>query len=125
MQQTRFKFPKSHRLGGNQAFAAVFDAQVSRANGPLRVFALPNELGHVRLGISISRRVGIAVRRNRIKRLIREAFRLTQQDWQVAYDLVVVVRPHEPLTMVEYQSLLSELVQKLHLLWQKLQAKPN
>ncbi len=45
-----------------------------------------------RLGITASRRVGNAVTRNRAKRLIREAFRQSQDLWQPGLDLVVIVR---------------------------------
>jgi len=45
-----------------------------------------------RLGITVSRRVGNAVTRNRAKRLIREAFRQTRDLWQPGLDVVVIVR---------------------------------
>ncbi len=91
-----------------------------QTRGPVTVYALPNELGHGRMGISISRRVGTAVRRNRIKRLLREAFRLMQYEFPRGYDLVVVVRPHEPLELAEYQQLLGEAVRKLHGRWEQM-----
>jgi ribonuclease P protein component len=85
---------------------------------PLIAYARPNNLPHPRLGISISRAVGTAPRRNRIKRLLREAFRLHQHDWPKGYDMVLVVRPHEPLILAEYQKLLTALMLKLHSTWQ-------
>lgn len=66
------------------------------------------------MGIQTGRRVGSAVRRNRIKRLLREAFRLMQHDFPRGYDLVIVVRPHEPLILAEYQRILSALMVKVH-----------
>jgi len=89
-----------------------------RTTRRLVAFARPNNLPHPRLGISISRSVGTAPRRNRIKRLLREAFRLHQHDWPKGYDLVLVVRPHEPLILAEYQKLLTALMLKLHASWQ-------
>ena len=59
------------------------------------------------------------MRRNRIRRLLREAFRLMQHDFPRGYDLVVVVRPHEPLMLAEYQRMLSAMVVKLHQTWQR------
>jgi ribonuclease P protein component len=115
----RHTYPKSHRLGGRLQFAAVFDAKVRESRGPLTAYALPNELGHARLGISIGRRVGTAPRRNRIKRLLRESFRLMQHDLPRGYDLVIVVRPHEPLMLADYQRLMSSLAVKLHGAWQR------
>lgn len=43
----------------------------------------------MRLGLVVSRRFGPAVRRNRFKRLVREAFRLHQADWPAGFDLVI------------------------------------
>jgi ribonuclease P protein component len=116
-------FPSSRRLSGKLAFARVYDARVSEARGPLKVFAFPNELGHPRLGISMPRAVGTAPKRNRIKRLIRESFRLMQHDFPRGYDLLVVVRPHEPMILAEYQRILSALVVKLHAAWMKREPK--
>jgi len=120
----RHTYPKSHRLGGRLQFAAVFDAKVRESRGPLQVYALPNELGHPRLGISIGRRVGTAPRRNRIKRLLRESFRLMQHDLPRGYDFVVVVRPHDPLMLADYQRLMSGTFVKLHQAWQRRDSKP-
>lgn len=51
-----------------------------------------------RLGISVPRKVGNAVQRNRIKRIIREAFRLHREVFPKGSDLVFAVRPAFPLT---------------------------
>ena len=119
MVQREYTIPRTRRLSGNLQFAKVFDARVKESRGPLSVFARPNELAFPRLGLSVSRKVGTAPRRNRIKRLLRESFRLMQHDLPRGYDLLVVVRPHEPLTLAEYQKLLSAIVVKLHNTWQK------
>jgi ribonuclease P protein component len=120
----RHTYPKSRRLGGRLQFAAVFDAKVRESRGPLTAYALPNELGHPRLGISIGRRVGTAPRRNRIKRLLRESFRLMQHDLPRGYDFVIVVRPHDPLMLADYQRLMSGLFVKLHQAWQRRDSTP-
>jgi ribonuclease P protein component len=119
MDQRRYTYPRSHRLSGKNAFARVFDEKVRESRGPLTAYAAPNDLLHPRLGISISRRVGTAPRRNRIKRLLREAFRLHQYDLPVGYDLVITVRPHGPLPLADYQKLMTHLMLKLHAAWQK------
>src|SRR5918993_5272058 len=110
----RHSFPRSLHLRSPAEFAAVYDAKVRESRGPLLVYALPNDLGHPRIGLSVSRKVGTAVRRNRIRRLLREAFRLMQHDFPRGYDLVLVVRPHEPLMLAEYQKMLSGAVFRLH-----------
>ena len=112
-------FPKRLHLRSPAEFAAVYDAKVRESRGPLLVYALPNELGLPRIGLSTSRKVGTAPRRNRIRRLLREAFRHMQHDFPRGYDLVVVVRPHEPLPLAEYQRILSAAAVKLHNTWQR------
>ena len=117
MEPRRHSFPKSLHLRKPAEFAAVYDARVRDARGPLLIYAKPNDLGHPRLGLSTSRKVGTAPRRNRIRRLLREAFRLMQHDFPRGYDLVVVVRPHEPLMLADYQRILAATVAKLHRRW--------
>ena len=117
MPNKSYTFPKSHRLRSRHEVAAVFDARVSDARGPLVIYAFPNTLPHPRLAIVISRRVGSAPRRNRIKRLLREAFRLHQHDLPIGYDLVIVVRPHQPMILAEYQKLMTNLTLRLHRTW--------
>jgi ribonuclease P protein component len=115
----RHAFPKSHRLRNRDDFTAVYEAKVRESRGPLTVYSRPNGLPHPRMGLSTSRKVGTAPRRNRIRRLLREAFRHLQHDLPAGYDLLVVVRPHEPLILAEYQRLLMTMVVKLHAAWQR------
>ena len=94
------------RLSGKSAFAGVYASGVKFSRGPLRVHSTQNGSEHCRWGLSVSRRVGTAVRRNRIKRLLREAIRLGRGQWAGGLDVVIVVREHEPLALVEYQKIL-------------------
>ncbi|CAA9374964.1 MAG: Ribonuclease P protein component [uncultured Phycisphaerae bacterium] len=113
----RRTLPKKLHLRAKREFDAVFDARTRESRGPLTGYARPNGLPHPRLGMSVNRKVGTAVRRNRIRRLLRESFRLMQHDFPAGYDLVVVVRPHPPLTLAEYQKLMSGMMVKLHNVW--------
>ncbi|MDB5329209.1 MAG: rnpA [Phycisphaerales bacterium] len=119
MEARRYRFLQKHRLRTPAQYTAVYDARVREVRGPLIVFSLPNELGHPRLGLSVSRKVGVAVKRNRIRRLLREAFRHMQHDLPRGYDWVIVVRPHEPLMLAEYQKLMTGIVVKLHNAWKR------
>lgn len=100
------------------AFGNVFAAKVRTTRGPLLVYGLPNDLGHPRLGLTVSRKVGNAVRRNAIKRRLREAYRHTRHDLP-ATDLVVVVRPHTPIKPAAYAQLLTSAAEKLTDKWTK------
>ncbi len=71
-----------------------------------------NDLNRPRLGITVSRRVGNAVRRNRWKRLLREAFRVMQSDLP-GLDLVCVVRGAEPPQLAELRESLLMLARRI------------
>ena len=123
MAERRYTFTKQQRIRSRIDFSAVFEKGIKQTRGPLAAVAVPTSHSKPRLGLSVSRRVGTAPRRNRIKRLIREAFRLMQHDFPRSYDLVIIVRPHDPLILAEYQRLLSGLMVKLHNAWQVREAR--
>lgn len=91
-------FPRTARLTRPADFTRVYGRRQSAASGQLVVYALPNGLpdGRVRLGLSVSRRIGSAVVRNRWKRRLREAFRLMRPDLPRGLDVIIVVRAGEP-----------------------------
>jgi ribonuclease P protein component len=82
--------PKTWRLRTKRDFDRVFAAKIAAADDLLIVFVLPNDLETSRLGLSVSRKVGNAVVRNRWKRLIREAFRKNRESFPRAVDLVAI-----------------------------------
>jgi ribonuclease P protein component len=85
----RFTFTKSQHLLTQAQFDRVYASEAYAADDVLVVKAAANDTGVTRLGLSVSRKVGNAVARNRWKRLIREAFRLAQHDLPPGFDLVV------------------------------------
>jgi len=118
-QCPRLTLPPSRRLSRDRDYQAVFDFALRKSIGPLTLFARPNALDHPRLGLSVSRRVGIAVRRNAIKRRIREAFRHLQHDLPRAadgssYDFILSARAHDPLPAPEYRRILATLAERAH-----------
>jgi len=119
------------RLSGKPAFERVYAAKTRHSDGPLLFYSVPNQAAQPRLGLAVSRRVGTAVKRNRIKRLLREAFRHAQHEWPQTprYDVVISVRPHQPLTLPDYQQLLASAIEGIHATWtkkiNKKASKPN
>lgn len=102
------RFPARMRVRLDRDFRRAYARRLRRDLGFAALLAASNGLTHARLGISISRRVGTAVRRNRIKRLLREAFRLEQRAMPAGVDLIVQVRPHEPRELGAYRAALLE-----------------
>lgn len=112
----RFGFPRARRILRPAEFVRVYDNGYSVRRGPLLVHALGSR-ATTRLGLSVSRKVGNAVIRNRVKRRLRDAFRRLQHDLPAGYDLVVTVRPHEPMTQDRYDRALQDAAEALHARW--------
>src|SRR5947209_14390597 len=87
-----FTFRPHEHLRRGSDFRRVYERRRSASDAWLIVYACPNGLPHARLGLSVSRKVGGAVRRNRLRRLYREAFRLTRADLPTGLDLVLIPR---------------------------------
>lgn len=89
----RFRLPKAHLLRTTGEFQRVYRlGRRFRGEGFALIFHA-NSLAYNRLGISVHRKAGCAVRRNRMKRLVREAFRLNREIFPPASDIVVTIRP--------------------------------
>jgi len=89
---SKFSFPKTSRIlnradfirlakSGNKIHSDCFIAAVSKS-----------EYGHVRIGITVTKKVGNAVVRNRIKRFVREYFRLNRQKITGSWDINIIAK---------------------------------
>jgi ribonuclease P protein component len=104
------RFRPHEHLRKPQEFQVVYDRRRSAADGTLIVYARENGFDYSRLGLSVSKKFGGAVQRNRIRRLMREAYRLTKEQFPVGYDLVLIPRPQEEFTLDAFSKALKKLV---------------
>jgi len=98
-------FPARFHLRRSGDFRRIYQQRCTASDRWLLVFGGENGLSHPRLGLSVSRKVGPAVSRNRWKRRLREAFRLQQDRLPTGLDLVIVPRS-EPEFPILCESLL-------------------
>ena len=82
----------SESLKKNDDFREVYKKGKSYANKYLVVYVLENNQDRNYLGISVSKKVGNSVVRHRVKRLIREAYRLNEKQFGSGWDMVVISR---------------------------------
>jgi ribonuclease P protein component len=86
-------FRPHERLKDPKDFRRAFERRRSESDQVLVVYGVENSLAHSRLGISVARKkVRAASSRNRLKRLVREAFRLSKAEIPSGIDLVVIPR---------------------------------
>ncbi len=85
-------FPPALRILKGPEFDRAFRAGARAGDDLIVVNAIPNGLRRTRLGLAVGKGVGGSVVRNRVKRLLREAFRLRRAELPAAHDLVVVAR---------------------------------
>jgi ribonuclease P protein component len=118
---TSQRFSKSLRLLSAKDFERVFAARVSVSDRWMVLYAARTEAGHPRLGLTVPRRIGGAVVRNRWKRLLREAFRLSQHELSAA-DFVCIPRSTSPPELSQLMESLRALALRAS---QKLQSRAS
>ena len=106
------KFPRIERLRKRIDFKKAEKNKVARlVTKHLIILAAPNNCTHVRIGITVSKKVGGAVKRNRIKRLLREIYRLNKQFFPHGYDYILIAKNQE--ISASYDELFQEIAKAL------------
>lgn len=82
----------SHSLKENHLFRRLYRRGSSAANAYLVIYCRKNGSEENRVGMTVSAKMGCAVRRNKIRRRLREIYRLNEEKFLPGYDIVVVVR---------------------------------
>lgn len=92
MDTIRYTFTKAERLLRKKEFDKVFDEGTVFKNKFLVLYVAPGVQKCSRMGLVVSKKIGNAVRRNRVKRLLREVFRLNKNRLTVPVDIVIIPR---------------------------------
>lgn len=108
MATSRYTFSREERLKLRRDFRRCIRSGGRAAGRYIIVYAAANDLGFTRLGAGSTRRIGKAAVRNRQKRLVREAFRLTKHELPAGVDLVVL--PLAPWSNPALEDLKTDLV---------------
>jgi ribonuclease P protein component len=104
-------YRKSERITKKSRFKAIYEQGVWSSSKHFTTIVCSNTRGVKRLGITVTKKAGNAVKRNRIKRLIREFFRLNKALFPPGHDAVVMAKRNmPPLTYQEACRELTELV---------------
>jgi len=107
----RLDFPRACRLLRRIEYDAVYQGGRRRAGREFTVFLRPNGLDRSRFGWSIKKALGSAVRRNRIRRRLREILRLHRQEIPQGWD--IVIHPRSSAATADFSALTQELLKLL------------
>ena len=103
-------------LKSSREFSQVYNHKESLANKYLVMYIQPNDQVYSRIGISVSKKVGNSVVRHRIKRLIKESYRLNIDKIASGYDIIVIARySAKGKTFSEIESALLHLCQRFNI----------
>ncbi len=107
------KLLKLEHLCKDSEFQSVYQRKRSLSDSHLILYVIDNRLPYSRFGLSVSKKMGNAVQRNRIRRLLREAYRLRKSDIPTGFDFVIIPRPTIILDLRVLQNSLVQLSKNL------------
>jgi len=112
---------KAFRVKDNKEFQMIFKRGKSFANRQLVIYYVKKqEQMHFRVGLSVGKKIGNAVTRNRIKRYLRQSFHELEDQIHSNYDIIIIARkPTKDMTFREVKSSLIHLLSKERLLKQR------
>ncbi|WP_373649312.1 ribonuclease P protein component [Schlesneria sp. DSM 10557] len=122
---TRFTFTKAQHLRAKADFERVYALKCKAADGVLLLFAARSSSPVTRIGLSVSRKHGGAIVRNRLKRLLREAFRLKQFEIPQGVDLIAIPLAKEKASLEAYQHSLVNVSRRLQRRLDQNSAEPS
>ena len=85
-------FGKRERIRRKKEFSDIYQRGIRRHSEHFTVILCNNQVGTRRLGVTVGKKVGNAVKRNRIKRLLREFFRLNKLRLSASRDMVIIAK---------------------------------
>jgi ribonuclease P protein component len=94
VRKAREGFPKEYRISRSSDYETIYSSGRKMHSGSFVLFGLANDIEHHRLGVTVSRRIGNAVVRNRVKRRFREIFRRSCDNIPHHFDFVVNAKRH-------------------------------
>jgi len=106
-------FPKTAQLRSSTNFERVYALKCKAADGVLLLFLARNDAATTRIGLSVSKKHGGAVVRNRLKRLLREAFRLERASLPGGLDLIAIPLAANKASLAAYRTSIAGLVRRL------------
>lgn len=102
MQKKKYKFKKTNRLKSKKSFQLVYAKGRTVVDAMSVFYILPQKDDNVQIGLAVGKKLGCAVIRNRVKRLMREVFRIHQAELKKGYHIVWMAR--RKLTKADYKT---------------------
>lgn len=102
MQEKKFRFKKINRLKSKKNFQIVYAQGRTVVDGMAVFYILPGQGDDIKIGLAVGKKLGCAVVRNRVKRLMREVFRRHRSELKKGYHIVWVAR--RKLAVADYRT---------------------